>query len=66
VLDGRLFAPATLSISVGLAHRSGNGRGAIAAGGGGGGDEAGRALFRAADRALYVAKESGRNRISVA
>ena len=63
VLDGRKFAATTLSISVGLVHRRGNGTGTIAAGDGG--EEASDALFRAADRALYVAKKSGRNRVSV-
>jgi two-component system, sensor histidine kinase LadS len=63
MLDGRPFAAATLSVSVGLAHRSGNGMDTM---GGDDGDEAGNALFRAADRALYVAKENGRNRIAVA
>jgi diguanylate cyclase (GGDEF)-like protein len=63
VLDGRRFAAATISISVGLAHRSGIGMGKVEDGDGSG--EAGDALFRAADRALYMAKEGGRNRISI-
>jgi diguanylate cyclase (GGDEF)-like protein len=62
VLAGKPFPAATLSISVGVAHRSWSA-----------GDtseretdaEAGEALFRAADAALYAAKSLGRNQLFV-
>ena len=52
VLARLRFPARTLSISVGLASRLS--------------DESGEALFRAADAALYRAKESGRNHVWVA
>jgi diguanylate cyclase (GGDEF)-like protein len=62
VLAGKAFPVATLSISVGVAHRSWKS-----------GDtveletdtEAGETLFRAADKALYAAKSLGRNQLFV-
>ena len=54
VLAGRLMAAGTLSISVGVASRQGQDL------------DDGEALFRAADKALYAAKESGRDRTAVA
>ncbi len=62
VLAGKPFPAATLSISVGVAHRSWHG-----------GDtldletdaEAGETLFRTADKALYAAKSLGRNQLFV-
>jgi diguanylate cyclase (GGDEF)-like protein len=59
-LAGMAFPPGTLSISIGLAHLPDTGDLSSV-------DDAaaGEALFRAADRALYVAKAGGRNRIGV-
>lgn len=63
VLAGLPFPSGTLSISVGLACRSlDRGAGQSA----GRDDESGEALFRAADAALYQAKETGRNHVFVA
>jgi len=61
-LAGVPFPPGTLSISIGVASTEGGDSGRD--------DEhasdnaAGEALFSAADRALYVAKSGGRNRVS--
>jgi diguanylate cyclase (GGDEF)-like protein len=63
VLAGRPFPPATLSISIGLACRSVD-RGASESAGTE--YESGEAIFRAADAALYRAKETGRNHVFVA
>ena len=58
------FPPGTLSVSIGVASRS-LFRG-IRRSPDGGDVEGGEALFRAADSALYVAKNCGRNAVSVA
>jgi len=63
VLAGRSFPKGTLSISIGVACRSAD-RTVYRAGGPD--RESGEALFRAADAALYLAKEAGRNQLVVA
>ena len=62
-LAGRSFPKGTLSISVGLASRSVD---RTANRSSGPDYESGEALFRAADAALYLAKEAGRNQLVVA
>jgi diguanylate cyclase (GGDEF)-like protein len=58
VLAGQPFPATTLSISVGVAAQSGE---TVSDD-----NDAGEALFRAADAALYQAKARGRNHVSVA
>jgi len=63
VLAGRSFPKGTLSISIGLASRAVD---RTIYQSGGPDYESGEALFRAADAALYLAKEAGRNQLVVA
>jgi two-component system, sensor histidine kinase LadS len=63
ILAGIPFPAGTLSISVGVASRT-MFRGVRRTGNGDA--EGGEALFRSADSALYVAKNCGRNAVSVA
>jgi diguanylate cyclase (GGDEF)-like protein len=63
VLAGRSFPKGTLSISIGLASRAVD---RTVYQSGGPDYESGEALFRAADAALYLAKEAGRNQLVVA
>ena len=64
VLAGRPFPEATLSVSIGIAHRPG--ATGVSTGPRESDEDAAEALFHAADRALYVAKGSGRNQVAVA
>jgi diguanylate cyclase (GGDEF)-like protein len=63
ILAGLSFPSTTLSISVGLACRSLD---PVVVQSAGTDKETGEALFRAADAALYLAKEHGRNHVFVA